>query len=267
MKTYIFIIIFCMSSVIGAHAQTYIKPKNDRAIRNIRIHEITEYKVVYEQDGSLHDIYIPLIDHVVENGSKIYFDENNAPIYPEWNRRFPEGEDKYGPASPDSSKHSGQSYRKPPSTTDQVIAKDRYFFLRPLGMLEYYGKLYGGVNWQVGEIGYLKAGAGIIFHNYDDDLYGFETGLEYKMVLKAVERPKTWRENYFAVGTDYKYVEKWHRPQQLIKLNVKMGYQRFHDNGMFTDLYFGLGVRKAWGRRDFIFTDRPHLLLGIDIGF
>ncbi len=284
----LFLVCFYTVNVKAGDVKNYIKLITGKNVKMDSVHKFDEHKVHYIKDGSVHDIPILDVRYVAWNGMIITFDatNNNKPIYKK----------TYQPVIAKSTNTSETKLIAQSLNLGQDQSNATVLFVRPLALLEGYGKVLVGVNSRMNSKTYWKNSFGLIVHDYGSNehlFYGIEARTEIKHVISTRNYRNRLGETYVGVNGGYKHVSvmhsEWVTVQSLDEdgyviwdsyqtpstqknrfvgmANFKIGWQTFYKSGFFIDTYLGMGARVGPETRGFYFKTRPNLTAGIDLGF
>ena len=235
--------------------------KNKKTIKNIRLYEIQPNVIVYEKEGSLHDLLIQDIKRIETDKEIIAFDKNNKPL-------------RLQKKTLDAIDYNWQQKKSPRQTTKGRLSEkasgqtsndkiDKYVILKisPLALLEPEGSIQGGIELMLDKNISIQQDLGYVFNSYGSGLYGeVIDGIISKTELRFYNKnfngsdlkPSMKRKrNYIAPQFLYKHIQygnyaysyRDNKNKDIYAAHLKFGRQFIYKNNTVLDIFLGFGFR------------------------
>ncbi|MBW8050202.1 MAG: hypothetical protein FVQ77_07665 [Cytophagales bacterium] len=235
--------------------------KNKKAIKDVRLYEIQPNVIVYEKEGSLHDLLIQDIKRIETDKEIIAFDKNNKPLRLQ---KKPLDAIDYNWQSPRQTTKGKAVGKVSGQTSNDKI--DKYVILKisPLALLEPEGSIQGGIELMLDKNISIQQDLGYVFNSYGSELGLFYPEIKQGLISKTELRfynknfnksdlkPSMKRKrNYIAPQFLYKHIQyrgydysyRNNKNKDIYAAHLKFGRQFIYKNNTVLDIFLGFGFR------------------------
>lgn len=222
--------------------------KNKKTIKNIRLYEIQPNVIVYEKEGSLHDLLIQNIKRIETSKEIIAFDKNNKPLRLQKKTMNAIDYNWQSPRQTTKGKAVGKASSQMSNDKKKVFLK-----ISPLSLLEPFIPLQGGVELMLNKKNSIQQFLGLSL----DDL-GITSNTEFKYYRKFEDRHKKKSDvinrrrgkyisaEYFyhkgqSSGQAYLGTSYYYSNEKNNGVHFKLGRQIVYKNNFVIDIFWGIG--------------------------